>query len=78
MALFTSIYLLIFPTGVAALVGAATKTVGGVEGGGDATGTVADDTSEDVEESTGCRGSNLPKKGRMVTGVGSTSAVDFV
>ena len=76
MALFTSIYLLIFPTGVAALVGAATKTVGGVEGGGDATGTV--DTSEDVEESTGCRVSNLPMKGRMVAGVGSTSAVDFV
>ena len=78
MALFTSIYLLIFPTGVAALVGAATETEGGVEGGGDATGTVADDTSEDVEESTGCRVSNLPMKGRMVDGVGSTSAVDFV
>ena len=74
MALFTSIYLLIFPTGVPALGGAATETEGGVEGGGDATGTVADDTSEDVEESTGCRGSNMPMKGRLVTGVGSTSA----
>ena len=75
LAVFTSIYLLNFPTGVAtALAGAATETVGGVERGVDATGTVADDTSEEVDEFTGCRGSNLPLKGRMVTGVGSTSA----
>ena len=82
-------YLLYFPTGVdTALGGAATKTVGGVERGGvekggvergvDATGTVAIDTSKDVDESTGCRGSNLPLKGRVITGVGSTSAVALV
>ena len=58
-------YLLNFLTGFdAALVAAATKTVGGVERAVDATGTVANDTdtSEDVDESTGCIGSKLPWK----------------
>ena len=63
--------------------GAATETVGGVEKGGvergvDATGTVANATSEDDDESTGCKGSNLPLKGKMITGVGSTSAGSLV
>ena len=52
---------------------------GGVENAGVVTGTVALDTSEDVGESTGsCRGSNFPWKGRMITGVGSTSAESLV
>ena len=61
------------------LVAAATETVGGVERAVEATGTVANDTdtSEDLDESTGCRGSNLPMKGRMITGVGSTSVVSL-
>ena len=84
LAWFTSMYLLYLATGVVTVLGgAATKTVGGDELGGvemgvDATGTVAIDTSEDADESTGYRGSNLPLKGRVITEVGSTSAVSLV
>ena len=89
LAKFKSMYLL-FPTGVvAALDEASAETEGGVEKGGvekgrversvGATGTVALDISEDVDESTGSfRGSNLPWKGRMITGVGSTLAGSLV
>ena len=76
---------LLFPTGVVAVLGgAADETEGGVEKGGvervvGATGTVALVISEDVDESTGSfRGSNLPWKGRMITGVGSTLAGSLV
>ena len=76
-------YFLILPTGVAALVGGATEMVGGVDGGGEATEAVADDTSKNVVDFTGSKGSNFPVKGKMIAGVGSTSAeslveVDFV